>query len=55
MRNVLTRQWSFFWAGVAFGVAQIVCMVPLWIHSAKPGQLGTLAPITVTTDLGAMF
>lgn len=55
MRNLLTRQWSFFWAGVAFGVAQIVYMVALWIHSAKPGQLGTLTPITVTTDLGAMF
>ena len=55
MRNMLTRQWSFFWAGVAFGVAQIIYMVALWAHSAKPGKLGTLTPITVTSDLGAMF
>jgi len=24
--RVLTKQWSFFWAGIGFGIAQIIYM-----------------------------
>ncbi len=48
-------QWSFFWAGVTFGIAQIVYMLGLWIDKAASGGEPTLKPITVTTDLGKMF
>lgn len=55
MKNMLTKQWSFFWAGVAFGVAQIIYMVALFINDVSKGKPGDLSPITVTTDLGAMY
>lgn len=48
-------QWSFFWAGVTFGVAQIIYMIGLWVEKAQAGKVATLKPITVTTDLGKMF
>lgn len=52
----LTRnQWSFFWAGIVFGVAQIAYMVALWVHSWDKGKEAVSTPITVTTDLGKMF
>ncbi len=49
------RQWSFLAAGIVFGVAQILYMATLWIHSALAGKDVHLKPITVTTDLGKMF
>ena len=53
--RAIIGQWSFFWAGVTFGVAQIVYMIGLWIQSAQAGKDVLLKPITVTTDLGKMF
>lgn len=54
-QRALTRQWSFFWAGVTFGIAQIVYMVGVWIAAVQKGKTPQLEPITVTTDLGRMF
>jgi len=48
-------QWSFFWAGITFGIAQIVYMLGLWIQKVEAGGTPVLKPITVTTDLGKMF
>lgn len=53
--RVFTRQWSFFWAGIGFGIAQIIYIVTLWIDSWNHGKEATSTPITVTTDLGRMF
>lgn len=49
------RQWSFLVAGLVFGVAQIIYMITLWVHSVQGGKDAHLKPITVTTDLGKMF
>jgi len=49
------RQWSFLAAGITFGIAQIIYMITLWIHSAQAGKDVHMKPITVTTDLGKMF
>lgn len=52
----LTRtQWSFFWAGVTVGVAQILYMIGLWVQDLQAGASPIIEPITVTTDLGRMF
>lgn len=53
--RVFTRQWSFFWAGIGFGIAQIIYIVTLWIDSWNRGKEAVSTPITVTTDLGRMF
>ncbi len=55
LKRMMTKQWSFFWAGITFGVAQIIYMLGLWIQSAQAGKTVLLKPITVTTDLGKMF
>ena len=55
MKHMLTKQWSFFWAGVAFGAAQLIYMIALWIHAVSKGKPAELGPITVTSDLGAMY
>ncbi len=55
LKRMMTRQWSFFWAGVTFGIAQIIYMLGLWIQTAQAGKDVLLKPITVTTDLGKMF
>lgn len=48
-------QWSFFWAGITFGVAQVIYMIGLWGEKVAAGKTASLTPITVTTDLGKMF
>ncbi len=53
--RVLAKQWSFFWAGIGFGVAQVIYMVVLWVESWNAGKDAVSKPITVTTDLGKMF
>ena len=53
--RILSKQWSFFWAGIGFGIAQIVYMVVLWVGSWDKGKDAVSKPITVTTDLGKMF
>jgi hypothetical protein len=55
LERLLRRQWSFFWAGVVFGVAQIIYMVSLWFDAWDAGGAAESTPITVTTDLGRMF
>ena len=36
--RLLTKQWSFFWAGIGFGVAQVIYMIILWIGSWNKGK-----------------
>jgi hypothetical protein len=55
VQGLFTRQWSFFWAGVGFGVAQIIYMLAVWIRAVQSSKTPLLEPITVTTDLGRMF
>ena len=55
LQKAMTRQWPFFWAGITFGVAQIIYMVGLWVQKVQTGHTPSLRPITVTTDLGKMF
>lgn len=55
LKRAMTKQWSFFWAGITFGIAQIVYMLGLWIPKLIDGKETHLKPITVTTDLGKMF
>lgn len=43
------------YAGILFGLAQIIYMIGLWINSSNHGKTPKLKPITVTTDLGKMF
>ncbi len=54
-KKLWTKQWSFLYAGVMFGIAQIVYMAGLWISALQHGKSPHLKPITVTTDLGKMF
>jgi uncharacterized membrane protein YedE/YeeE len=54
-RRFSKAQWSFFWAGITFGIAQVIYMIGLWVEKAQAGKAATLTPITVTTDLGKMF
>ncbi len=58
-RNLFTKQWSFFWAWVVFGLAQIIYMGGHILASVLKWKTDLLnlsvKPITVTTDLGKMF
>lgn len=55
MKKLLTHQWSFFWAGIGFGIAQIIYMIAGYIYAAQHGKELVSNPITVTTNLGGMF
>jgi len=55
MKKLLTKQWSFVWAGVAFGVAQIIYFIGTMWPSWAAGKTPKVKPMTVTTDLGKMF
>ncbi len=55
LSRAMTKQWSFLWAGITFGIAQIIYMVGLWVQKVEAGHAPSLKPITVTTDLGKMF
>ena len=55
LKKLIRSQWSYVYAGVLFGIAQIVYMIGLWINSINHGKTPHLKPITVTTDLGKMF
>jgi len=55
MNKYLTKQWSFMWAGLAFGIAQIIYMIGLFAPKWAAGEIPVVKPITVTTDLGKMF
>jgi len=55
LKKAMTKQWPFFWAGITFGVAQIIYMIGLWVQKVQTGHTPSLKPITVTTDLGKMF
>lgn len=54
-RKIFTRQWSFLWAGVVFGIAQVIYIITLWADSYAQGKEAVSVPITVTTHLGNMF
>jgi len=54
-KKLINNQWSYVYAGLLFGLAQIIYMVGLWISDADAGKTPSLKPITVTTDLGKMF
>ena len=55
LSRIVRKQWSFFWAGVVFGVAQIIYIVTLWMDAWQKEKDAVSTPITVTTDLGRMF
>lgn len=55
MKRLLTKQWSFFWAGVGFGIAQIIFMTAGYLFAMEQGKPLESNPITVTTNLGGMF
>ncbi len=55
MNKFFTRQWSFFWAGIGFGVAQIIFMIAGFAKSIAAGKGLSSGPMTVTTNLGGMF
>jgi len=54
-KKLIRSQWSYMYAGILFGLAQIIYMIGLWINSTNAGKTPSLKPITVTTDLGKMF
>jgi len=54
-KKLITNQWSYVYAGVLVGIAQIIYMIGLWIGAMHKGKDPKLEPITVTTDLGKMF
>lgn len=54
-KKIFTRQWSFFWSGVGFGVAQIIFMIAKLIDQSQAGKPLFAQPIGVTTYLGNMF
>ena len=55
LKKLIKHQWSYVYAGVLFGIAQIIYMIGLWVNSVNHGKTPSLKPITVTTDLGKMF
>jgi len=55
LKKLITNQWSYVYAGILFGIAQIIYMIGLWINANHHGKTPHLKPITVTTDLGKMF
>ena len=55
MSKYLTKQWSFLWAGIAFGIAQIVYMVGTFVPKWVAGDTPSVKPMTVTSDLGKSF
>ena len=38
LKRAFTAQWSFFWAGIAFGVAQIIYMLGLALPKIMDGK-----------------
>ncbi len=55
MNKYLTRQWSFLWAGITFGIAQLIYMIGSMIPSWAKGDTPKVKPMTVTSDLGKSF
>ncbi len=55
LKQLFTNQWSYVYAGVLFGVAQIMYMLAIWFYKSSTGDEPNLMPIGVTTDLGRMF
>jgi len=54
-KKLIRSQWSFVYAGLAFGLAQVLYMLTGWVSALQHGKSPHLKPITVTTDLGKMF
>ncbi len=54
-QRLTKRQWSYFYAGVVFTLAQIIFILAVWEHKVATGKVPGLFPISVTTDLGKMF
>jgi len=55
LKKLFKSQWSYLYAGIVVGLAQIVYMIGLWGSDVSNGKTPSLKPITVTTDLGKMF
>lgn len=55
MKRLTKMQWSYFYAGIVFTVAQVIFILATWEHKVAVGKVPTLSPISVTTDLGKMF
>ena len=54
-KKLFNSQWSYMYAGIAVGLAQVIYMIGLWVSASNAGKTPTTKPITVTTDLGKMF
>ncbi len=54
-RRLTKRQWSYLYAGIAFGIAQIIYIIAIWAYKYSAGKVPVQRPISVTTDLGRMF
>jgi len=55
IRRIATRQWSFFWAGLLFGLAQIVFMLVDIQRDFQVYGRAVIDPLRVTAGLGQMF
>ncbi len=55
INKLFKSQWSYLYAGVVVGIAQIIYMIGMWIAAVAKDKKPLAEPITVTTDLGKMF
>ncbi len=55
LRRLIRYQWPYYYAGIAFGIAQIIFVLTVWYFRVSVGKVPGLFPISVTTDLGRMF
>ncbi|MDI6879858.1 MAG: YeeE/YedE thiosulfate transporter family protein [Desulfitobacteriaceae bacterium] len=53
--KVVTKQWSFFWAGLLFGLAQILFMLVDIQRDFQVYGRAVIDPLRVTAGLGQMF
>lgn len=54
-QRLTKRQWSYFYAGIVFTIAQIIYIFTIWADKVATGKVPSLSPISVTTNLGKMF
>lgn len=55
IKRIFTQQWSFFWAGIMFGLAQIVFMLVDIQRDFQVYGRAVIDPLRVTAGLGQMF
>lgn len=55
IKNIVDKQWSFFWAGLFFGLAQIMFMLADINRDFQVYGRAVIDPLRVTAGLGQMF